>query len=525
LGARRLRAGQWLQLSVGLLTVVALVGIGAAFLASHSLTTARNRIVSRIDPARVAAQALTSALLNQETGVRGFVIGGREEFLRPYLTGRSEADRDLARLDTLSSHGDLERLRSDLVRLRAAVRAWQHDYAEPTVARVRRSGSSAVDELAISEGASLFDRVRSASGRLNAGLAQERLRGRADLRGSAHTVTLALILASALLLAGILVSATVMRSVMTVPVAALRRRARAATEGDFRRPIEASGARDIVDLGEDVEALRRRIVRELETIEEARERIAAQAVDLQRSNLELEQFAYVASHDLQEPLRKVTSFCQMLEKRYSGQLDERADQYIHYAVDGAKRMQVLINDLLAFSRVGRLETSHADVDTGEVVREALENLAQLIEDSDARVDVAADLPVVLGDRSLLRQVFQNLVANGIKFRGERPPHIRISARRDGDEHVISVADNGIGVDPQYGERIFVIFQRLHTKDAYEGTGIGLAMCRKIVEHHGGRIWLSERKEGEGATFCFTLPALDTTAAAPTDTAPEGATTA
>jgi light-regulated signal transduction histidine kinase (bacteriophytochrome) len=319
-----------------------------------------------------------------------------------------------------------------------------------------------------------------------------------------------------------------MRRVMTVPLAALSRGTRAATEGDFRRQIEADGARDIVDLGEDVEALRRRLVRELEAIEEARGRIAEQAVELQRSNLELEQFAYVASHDLQEPLRKVTSFCQMLEKRYGGQLDDRADQYIHFAVDGAKRMQVLINDLLAFSRVGRLDTSHEEVDTGAVAEEAIQNLAQLVEDTGAQIELPDGLPVVHGDRSLLRQVFQNLVANGIKFRGDRTPHIRLSTRRDGDEHVFSVADNGIGIDPQYGDRIFIIFQRLHTKDAYEGTGIGLAMCRKIVEHHGGRIWLSVRMVGEGATFCFTLPALDAAAApaAPdSDSTPEGATTA
>jgi light-regulated signal transduction histidine kinase (bacteriophytochrome) len=246
--------------------------------------------------------------------------------------------------------------------------------------------------------------------------------------------------------------------------------------------------------------MRRRIVAELEALR------VAQA-ELQRSNAELEQFAYVASHDLQEPLRKVASFCQLLQQRYGGQLDERADQYIGFAVDGARRMQDLINDLLAFSRVGRVGRPHAPVDCNALLERARADLATAIEESGAEVE-SGPLPTVEGDASLLRLVFQNLLGNAIKFRGEAAPRVRVDAERDDGQWRFSVGDNGIGIDPEYAERIFVIFQRLHPRSTYEGTGIGLAMCRKIVEYHGGRMWLDTSDGDSGSRFCFTLPADD-----------------
>jgi light-regulated signal transduction histidine kinase (bacteriophytochrome) len=235
---------------------------------------------------------------------------------------------------------------------------------------------------------------------------------------------------------------------------------------------------------------------------------AAQA-ELERSNAELEQFAYVASHDLQEPLRKVSSFCQLLQQRYGGQLDERADQYIGFAVDGARRMQHLINDLLAFSRVGRMERAHTAVDCGALVAAVRDDLARVIEESAARVE-AGPLPTVQGDPSLLRLVFANLIGNAVKFRGPEPPRVRIDAERADGMWRFSCADNGIGIDAEYADRIFVIFQRLHPRSSFEGTGIGLAMCRKIVEYHGGRMWLDTEREpsAPGSRFCFTLPARD-----------------
>jgi light-regulated signal transduction histidine kinase (bacteriophytochrome) len=272
--------------------------------------------------------------------------------------------------------------------------------------------------------------------------------------------------------------------------------------GDFDRPVVGSGAREVVDLGEDVETMRARIVAELAALRGAES-------DLRRSNAELEQFAYVASHDLQEPLRKVASFCQLLQQRYGGQLDDRADQYIGFAVDGARRMQDLINDLLAFSRVGRMENPHTDVDCDALVARVRVDLARAIEESDAVIEAGA-LPTVRGDAGLLRLVFQNLFANAIKFRGDPAPAIEVTAEREDGFWRFRVSDNGIGIDHEYAERIFVLFQRLHPRTQYEGTGIGLAMCRKIVEYHGGRMWLDTDQAAarEGSIFYFTLPAED-----------------
>jgi light-regulated signal transduction histidine kinase (bacteriophytochrome) len=239
-------------------------------------------------------------------------------------------------------------------------------------------------------------------------------------------------------------------------------------------------------------------------LEQQAEELETKARELERSNAELEQFAYVASHDLQEPLRKVASFCQLLQRRYAGQLDERADQYIEFAVDGAKRMQSLISDLLGFSRVGRTGTQMVDVPLDDALRVALDNLTRRVDETRATIE-ADPLPTVSGEPVLLTAVFQNLIGNALKFHGEEPPVVRVTVVRDGDMWTISCCDEGIGIAPEYAERIFAIFQRLHPKETYEGTGIGLALCRKIVEHHGGRIWL-DTSVPSGTTFRFTLPA-------------------
>ncbi|MBI4783081.1 MAG: PAS domain-containing protein [Oscillatoriophycideae cyanobacterium NC_groundwater_1537_Pr4_S-0.65um_50_18] len=227
-------------------------------------------------------------------------------------------------------------------------------------------------------------------------------------------------------------------------------------------------------------------------------------IDLQRSNQELEQFAYVASHDLQEPLRAITSYTQLLAKRYQGQLDEKADKYIYYVVDGAARMQQLIQDLLAYSRVGRYELKLQPTDCNVILKQVRNDLQVAIAESNAVITVDA-LPTIPADTAQVTQLFQNLIGNALKYHGQAAPIIRISASQQGKDWIFSIQDNGIGIEPQYAERIFEIFQRLHTRREYDGTGLGLAICKKIVERHHGRIWV-ESTLGQGATFYFTLPA-------------------
>jgi PAS domain S-box-containing protein len=237
--------------------------------------------------------------------------------------------------------------------------------------------------------------------------------------------------------------------------------------------------------------------------EELERAVAERTLELSRSNAELEQFAYVASHDLQEPLRMVASYTQLLAERYRGRLDSDADEFIGYAVDGAVRMQALINDLLTYSRAGATAEPHGEVDCDLVLTRTLENLRGAIQESAAKIETSA-LPTVWGDAMQLGQVFQNLIGNAIKFRGPEPPMVRVSATDAGDAWLFRIRDNGIGIDPKYSDRIFALFQRLHSRDEFPGTGIGLALCKKIVEQHGGELGF-ESTPGNGSTFYFTIP--------------------
>ncbi len=225
--------------------------------------------------------------------------------------------------------------------------------------------------------------------------------------------------------------------------------------------------------------------------------------ELERSNNELEHFAYVASHDLQEPLRMVSSYVKLLQKRYKGNLDSDADEFIHFAVDGANRMQGLINGLLSYSRVGTKGKPFEPIESEKVFKNATDNLKVSIEESGAII-THDPLPTVIADASQMIQLMQNLIGNGIKFKSDGIPQINISAAKMGNEWQFSVSDNGIGINPKDQERVFQIFQRLHSRDEYLGTGIGLAVCKKIVERHGGRIWV-ESEPGQGSTFYFTIP--------------------
>jgi len=246
------------------------------------------------------------------------------------------------------------------------------------------------------------------------------------------------------------------------------------------------------------------VVRDITDRKAVKEKLTLQAQELIRSNAELEQFAYVASHDLREPLRKIKSYTELLEQRYKGQLDDRADKYIYYIVDGASRLQALVTDLLLYSRVGRSsDLALEQTDMGKILAYVLDDLEVAIKEKGAIVTYD-QLPTVVADPKQMAQLLQNLVGNAVKFHDETPIKATISAEQQGNEWVFTIQDNGIGIEPKFVDRIFLIFQRLHTRTEYSGNGIGLAICKKIVENHNGRIWV-ESEFGKGTTFYFTLP--------------------
>ena len=247
------------------------------------------------------------------------------------------------------------------------------------------------------------------------------------------------------------------------------------------------------------------VARDITELKRAQADLEHLAAELSRSNSDLEKFAYIASHDLQEPLRMITSYLQLLTKRYTGKLDAEADQFIGFAVDGAARLQALVRGLLTYARIGTGKATAVPVHVTAPVKVALENLKLIIAEKEAMI-IEGPMPVVLGDPVMLAQLFQNLIGNGLKFCKGRMPRIGISSRRSGDEWIFSVEDNGIGIEPQFLERIFAIFQRLHSHTDYPGTGIGLALCKKIIERHGGRIWVTS-EVGKGSAFSFSLPAI------------------
>jgi signal transduction histidine kinase len=500
--------------------VIAVLTVAAAVVMHSALgrtTRASDRLVATIAPAQVEAIRMQMAMLNQETGVRGYALTGDRQFLQPYTDGVATERQSVPRLRELLA-GE-PRLRADLAATERAIEAWRRDYGTVVIEQVARNGPGPEASATAARGKGAFDAVRATWAVQNGHLAQARTDGRDDLHRTraVRNWVLTGLLVVLLVTAGLL--AVLLHYAVGRPLRILRLSSRRVADGDFDHVISAHGPADVRDLARAVDAMRGRIKAALDQSTE-REKILqrqtaeldAQTVELRRSNAELEQFAYVASHDLQEPLRKVASFSQMLERRYADQLDDRARQYIGFAVDGAKRMQVLINDLLTFSRVGRLHQQQQTLALGEPLERALANLDDALTSSGARVDAPGDLPEVTGDPTLLTMLWQNLVGNAVKFRSpDRDPVVRIACEREDDLWHLTVTDNGIGIPPEYREKIFVIFQRLHGRDAYTGTGIGLALCKKIVEYHGGRIWL-DPEHPDGARFHFTLPALDPPAA-------------
>jgi signal transduction histidine kinase len=475
--------------------------IVAGGLALADLGRSRVAVVDRLDPALLDAASLATSLLDQETAIRGYVITRDPSTLEPDERGRALQEQSAAALRADLTAAGATDLLGDLDRVQDRVRDWRARYADPAMAAIRAGGAPADPDA----GKQLFDQVRVASETQRAELTAARDAARAQLDDAADRLTLTFAAIAAglvLLLAGL---ALWVRRMLGDPISGLAESVRHVAGGQFGLALSARGPRELVGLGRDVDSMRTRIVTELRASQELNETLNRQADELSRSNRDLEQFAYVASHDLQEPLRKVSGFCELLRSRYSGQLDERADQYIDFAVDGSRRMSRLIAELLAFSRVGRHPVERTEVDCAEALEQALRNLAVPVTDSGAEV-THDRLPTVLGESSLLVTVFQNIIGNAVKFRGPEPPRVHVGATRRDDAWEFRVADNGIGIEPDYADKVFVIFQRLHAREAYPGTGIGLALCRKIIEYHGGTIWL-DTEATEGAVFRFTLPAL------------------
>ncbi len=489
--------------AVFLVAVVLLaVALGISAFSFAQLLDGRTTLFDQIDPARLASEQLLVALLNQETGVRGYVLTGQASFLQPFAQGLPAQRAASDQLDSLlASQPGL------LASAREAERkgvAWQTEFAKPAVIATAAGNKAYASDIALQRSKELFDSFRAARQRLNDALARAGRAATARLNDSTLQLEIVLVSAAVLAIVAGVVGQRALRVWVTDPLLSLGGDARQVADGDLDHAITSTGPPEFRRLAGDSEAMRLRIVGEVEEIERARAELMARNAELARSNAELEQFAYVASHDLQEPLRKVTSFCQLLQQRYQDQLDDRGSQYIEFAVDGARRMQGLINDLLAFSRVGRVPDRFVAVDLGTCVDAAVKSLTTAIEETGAVVTTSA-LPVVSCDSGLMISVFQNLISNGIKFRSQAVPEVRIEAVREGSSWLLSVSDNGIGIEPRFAERVFIIFQRLHSREAYVGTGIGLALCRKIIEFHGGSIWL-DTGHLPGTRILFTLPA-------------------
>ncbi len=500
-GGTRIRALRTQVVGAFVVTgLIAAVSLGLVTWAFDRQVDARQSVVDHVDPAAIQARDLFASLVDQETGVRGFALSRDQQFLVPYDEGQRTERQHATRVRALLT--DYPGLAPLVDEITQAAQRWRNQSAEPLIVAVRQR-RNLQNTAVLDRSKRQFDEVRLRYAALAEALTTERRDAVDEIATRTTQVTGLAIGVVALLVACAVVIVVGLRRLVLNPIDRLALDARAVTAGDVHHEITPTGPRELQALGRDLEAMRHRIVDDLAAVEEARGRLDQQARELSRSNAELEQFAYVASHDLQEPLRKVASFCQLLEQRYGDELDERGKQYLDFAVDGAKRMQQLILDLLAFSRVGRTSGPFTSVDLRHAALQAVSDLDGPISEKHAVVEVG-ELPTVKGDAALLTSLFQNLVSNSVKFNDSDVPRITISARETAAGWELACTDNGIGIEPQHVDRVFVIFQRLHGRDVYGGTGIGLALAQKIVSYHGGTIWIDEGVT-EGTTIRWTLP--------------------
>jgi signal transduction histidine kinase len=412
---------------------------------------------------------LYAGMIDAEAAARGYVIVGDDSYLDPFRTGRGNAEERFKEVREMVA--DNPRQEGNLDRLSPLIQARLSKMEETVRTRTERGLAAGIASVQEGSGKALTDQIQQVIARMKAEEERLLLLRSAEVKNSSRKTREVIVLGEALGLLFLLVAGQLVRQ-------------------EMRKLAQAEA--EVRTLNADLER----------KVAERTSELAERARELETSNTELQQFAYVASHDLQEPLRTISSFTQLLAKRYQDKLDDKAREFINFAVEGCKRMQALINDLLAFSRVGTHGKEHVAVQCDAALDRVLRGLKIAIEESGA-VITRDPLPAVTGDEIQLCQLFQNLVGNAIKFRNKDVPKIHISAVRNGTGWKISFRDNGIGIASEHSDRIFVIFQRLHTKMQYPGTGIGLAICKKIAERHSGRIWF-EPSPGGGSTFYVTI---------------------
>ncbi|WP_022800357.1 sensor histidine kinase [Deinococcus ficus] len=486
-----------------LLPFVLLLGVGAAVVTGVDRNARATAQVNAAHARLVLLSSLARDTSDMESGQRGYVITGHPDFLKPYLDGVIAFQQHAAELENQAA---TEQQRTNTGRALAMMNDWREFSAEPEITARQRSLGDAVALVANEDGKSRMEALRALiaemRGRENVRLSQ------AVQAGTETLNTVRLLAIAGLLTSGLTLLLTVLRGArrITTVLDAVNAGAQEIAAGQYDTRLPHAGVRELDALSGQVHVMARAVQDREAQLAQAAQTLETTNEQLRRSNRELEQFAYVASHDLQEPLRTIGSYTELLAKRYAGQLDERADRYIAFTTSATARLKTLIQDLLAFSRVrqGQEQRTFAPVDTRTLAHDVVQDLHTPIQEAGAAVEFGL-LPILTANADLLRHVFQNLIANAVKFRGPaRAPVIRVSATREPGRWVFHVQDNGIGIEPQYFERIFGVFQRLHTLEEYSGSGIGLAVARSAIEQHGGDLWL-DSTPGEGSTFHFSIP--------------------
>jgi signal transduction histidine kinase len=500
----RLSLARRLSVALTALSLVLILAGVALVLVLHQADVALSQQTERTFPARLAGSQLLTALVDQQTGLRGYALTGDDAALEPYRRGLAAEQAARAQLERYVPPG--HRARLALLTVDAAITAWRDQFASLHTSGADPGGGGATFEF----GSQLFERVRATSRALDAELARQVSTNQRRAQRDRQLVVVVLATMALAVAAAVIGLQQALQRTVLRPMRRLGVQVNTVSQGAHDTPIRVEGPPDMQAMGAGVESMRVELVRALAEIEEQRPGLERRATELARSNADLEQFAYVASHDLQEPLRKVASFCQLLEQRYGDQLDDRAHQYIEFAVDGARRMQLLITDLLTFSRVGRTNEGFVPVDLAASITKAWTGLDAQVHATKGELEFTldADAHYVFGAPSLLQLLLTNLLGNALKYRrDDAAPVVHVSAATEGGLVRVNVADNGIGIPDEYAEKVFVIFQRLHGREEYEGTGIGLALAKKIVEYHGGTISLVPSPLG-GACISFTLPVAE-----------------